>query len=393
MDAQRVAATDAEARPGLRRRILALIDRLADGSRDDAARDAVLVDIARWQATRVEPYRRLLAAAAPDPAALPVAVEDPSGLPAVPTDVFRFARVAAHPPAADLRTFRTSGTTSGARGAASLSDLGLYDAAARAWAAHMLFPDDEPLTLAILAPHEDEAPDSSLAYMLARFAEWFGAGDSAWVWSGGELWIPRLEQLLNAAESSGRPLALLGTSFAFVHAEDAFAERRWRLPAGSRLMQTGGYKGRSREIEAAEMRRLLSRRYGLGEPWIVAEYGMTELSSQLYESTLRDAWLGRPVGPRRLLAPGWVRTALVHGETLAEVPEGGEGLVRIDDAANLDTAWAIQTSDRGRRVGEDGLEILGRAAGAVPRGCSLAAQEALGRSGLASAGASQEPSS
>jgi hypothetical protein len=70
---------------------------------------------------------------------------------------------------------------------------------------------------------------------------------------------------------------------------------------------------------------------------------------------------------------------LVDAETLAEVPGGGEGLVRIDDAANLDTAWAVQTSDRGRRVAGDGLEVLGRAAGAVPRGCSLAAQEALGK--------------
>jgi acyl-CoA synthetase (AMP-forming)/AMP-acid ligase II len=364
-----------EIRSQLRRRVLGLIERLADGSRDEATRDALLVDLARWQASRVEPYGRLVASAGAD---LP-AVSSPAQLPAIPTDVFRYARVAAHPPASDVRTFRTSGTTSGARGAAALSDLGLYDAAARAWAAHLLFPDDRRLTLAILAPHETEAPDSSLAYMLARFVDWFGAEDSAWVWWDGQLRIPRLEQLLDAAASSGRPLALLGTSFAFVHAEDAFAERRWRLPSGSRLMQTGGYKGRSREIEPATMRRLLSRRYGLEEPWIVAEYGMTELSSQLYESTLRDAWLGRSIGPRRLLAPGWVRTALVDAETLAEVPGGGEGLVRIDDAANLDTAWAVQTSDRGRRVAGDGLEVLGRAAGAVPRGCSLAAQEALGK--------------
>src|SRR5690606_37568438 len=104
------------------------IERLANGGRDDSARDALLVDSARWQAERVEPYARLCRARRVDVAA----ARGPDDLPAMPTDVFRVARVAAHAPGVDARTFLTSGTTSGARGVHALRDLSLYDRAARA---------------------------------------------------------------------------------------------------------------------------------------------------------------------------------------------------------------------------------------------------------------------
>lgn len=104
---------------------------------------------------------------------------------------------------------------------------------------------------------------------------------------------------------------------------------------------------------------------------------MTELSSQLYETTLRDALLGRAEGPRRLWWPGWVRASVVDPETLAPVPDGSEGLVRIDDLANVDTACAIQTADRARAL-HGGIVVLGRAGTATPRGCSLAVDAALG---------------
>ena len=136
-------------------------------------------------------------------------------------------------------------------------------------------------------------------------------------------------------------------------------------------MQTGGFKGRSREVEPDELRRAISRRYGVPETHIVAEYGMTELSSQLYETTLRGDT------HRRLWAPGWVRARVVDPESLAEVEEGVAGILRLDDAANLDSVCAIQTSDVAIRHGQTFL-LLGRAPGSVPRGCSLAVEEALG---------------
>ncbi len=358
-------------RAGLHARVAQLIDRLADGAQDPEARDALLRDLLRFQRAHVAAFGRSTAALAGDEG-------DPLRWPALPTDVFRFARIASHPATEDVRAFRTSGTTAAARGLHPLRDLSLYDRAAQSMARYALFPDRARMQVIVLAPAATEAPDSSLSYMLDRFGDWFGAGATEYVLRDGARAHARREQVLRTPARAGEPIALLGTSFAFVHVEDGFGTgARFALPAGSRIMQTGGFKGRTREVAPAEMLALLSQRYGVPEPFIVQEYGMTELSSQLYESTLRDAALGRMPGPRRLLAPGWIRVSLVDPETLAAVPPGEVGLVRIDDLANVDGVCAIQTADRAQAV-QDGIVVLGRAAGATPRGCSLAIDAALG---------------
>jgi len=351
-------------------KIAALIERLADGARDDAARDALLRDALQLQRDTVPAYGRMLER-------FGAAQADPLFWPALPTDVFRFARVAPHPESEDVAVFRTSGTTGGPRGAHHLRDLSLYDQAARVAARCALFPDAPRMQLVLLAPAAAEQPDSSLGYMLERFGEWFGRGMSTRVIARGELDVESLVRTLRSAEQQSVPVALLGTTFAFVHAEDALGSRRFALPAGSRIMQTGGLKGRARSVEQSEMLRLLGERYGIDERKIVQEYGMTELCSQLYEHTLRQAVLGLPASGRRLVCPGWVRATPVDPETLEPVSAGSEGILRIDDLANLDSVCAIQTSDRARLV-DGGLELLGRAEGATPRGCSLALDHALG---------------
>ncbi len=178
-------------REALEARIAALVDRLADGSRDDDARDALLAELADYQAANVVPYGRLRNARAKVEA-----------IPALPTDVYRFARVAAHPPELDVRVFRTSGTTNAERGQHPFRSLALYDRAARAAAKHMLFPDRERMRLAILAPHESELPDSSLSYMLSRFEEWFGT-ETTWVFRGGALDLEALARAVDGACAVG----------------------------------------------------------------------------------------------------------------------------------------------------------------------------------------------
>jgi hypothetical protein len=356
-------------REWLHGRVRALIDRLADGSRDDAARDELLRDLLRFQRRAVLPYARIVEAMGEDHA-------DPLRWPGVPTDVFRFTRVAAHAAGDDLRVFRSSGTSSQARSEHHLRELSLYDHAAQTAARHALFPDRKRMPLLILASSVRELADSSLSYMLERFVDWFGAAGSSHLVAGGQLDVDRLEHALAQGQAAGQPLALLGTSFAFVHAEDALGSRRFALCPGSRIMQTGGFKGRSREVEPPHLLQLLASRYGVPEAFIVQEYGMTELSSQCYETSLRDALLGLPPGPRRMWVPGWLRASLIDPNTLAAVPEGEEGLLRIDDPCNLDTACAIQSADRARALG-DGIVVLGRASGASARGCSIAADAAL----------------
>lgn len=352
----------------LRSRIARFIDRCADGQRDDASRDALLSELSLEQAQNVEPYRRYLLSEQRRPEAF--------GLPALPTDVFRFARVSSHAPHLDIRMFRTSGTTARARGEHAFADLSLYDRAARTAASHALFPDPARVRLCILAPSEHEVPDSSLSYMLARFVGWFGSSLSSYVWRDGSLRTPVLVDSLRASEARREPVALLGTSFAFVHAEDELGAQRFKLPPGSRIMQTGGFKGRSRTIEPEDMLEMLSERYGLDPAFIVQEYGMTELSSQMYETPLRAALTGADPGPRRLWVPGWVRAEPIDPKTLEPVQGDAVGLLRIDDLANVGSVCAVQTSDLAQRC-EDGIVLLGRAKGAVARGCSLAVEEWL----------------
>jgi acyl-CoA synthetase (AMP-forming)/AMP-acid ligase II len=357
-------------REALRVRILTLIAESADGTRRDRTRDALLSDLYDYQTRWVVPYGNFCAnyPRMGGPAELPAR--------ALPCDAFRFARISSRAAEEDVRLFRSSGTTQDARSEHAFADLTVYDAAAEAAARSMLFPDRARMQLLILAPSETELPDSSLSYMLARFHAWFGSASSQHIWPIAATSIGRLSEAIARAQRAAEPLALLGTSFAFVHALDALAGHKLPLPPHSRIMQTGGFKGRARELSPLAMRQSLTECFEVPDAAIVAEYGMTELSSQLYETSLRASLLSFRPCARRLWAPAWVRVSVVDPEHLTPLPEGQQGLVRIDDAANLDSVCALQTADLGViEAGE--LVLQGRAQGAVARGCSITADQLL----------------
>lgn len=353
------------ARSALRDKIYSFIDDVACDASNLPEREELLTELARFQLCHIESYAAI-ARHRPD-----------EKVPPIPTDVFRHARIACHAPSADIRTFISSGTTQSHRSHHHFQDLGLYTLAARKAAAFALFPDRPRMHLLMLAPHEDEAPHSSLSFMLSRFADWFGLGEVHWAWRDDQLCASALTRALKCAQATSQPLAILGTSFAFVHAEELLEKRRYKLPRGSRIMQTGGFKGRSRSYDPPTLRAMLSQRYGIRDSHIISEYGMTELSSQLYETTLRQVALGLPEGPRLYWHPPWMRVRAVDPETLIPVSEGDSGLLRLDDLANLDSCVSIQTSDHGRVLPE-GIELLGRDPNATPRGCSITADIALG---------------
>jgi hypothetical protein len=104
---------------------------------------------------------------------------------------------------------------------------------------------------------------------------------------------------------------------------------------------------------------------------VVREYGMAELTSQCYTGAL----LGDD--PDLFVAPHWVRVRLLDPETLEEVPAGAPGLVCLFDLGNLGSALHVLTEDLGVAEG-DGFRLLGRAAGAELRGCSLVVEELRG---------------
>ncbi len=188
-------------------------------------------------------------------------------------------------------------------------------------------------------------------------------------------------------------------------------------------METGGYKGRSRELTKVELHALITKLLGISPAHIVCEYGMSELSSQAYDkavqsgsgilphpgplpkerengsqlasetSTTRDieartllfplpggesqgegkrtvGFTGTSPGVRLFHFPPWARVQIISPETGLEVAEGETGLLRVFDLANVYSVLAIQTEDLAARRG-DGFELLGRAASVEPRGCSL----------------------
>jgi hypothetical protein len=102
---------------------------------------------------------------------------------------------------------------------------------------------------------------------------------------------------------------------------------------------------------------------------------MTEMCSQFYDNVIRDRCQGRATH-RAKAGPPWVRTLVLDPGSLREVAAGDTGLLCHFDLANVGTAVAVLTEDVGRVV-PDGFELVGRAAGAEGRGCSLSAAEFL----------------
>jgi hypothetical protein len=213
--------------------------------------------------------------------------------------------------------------------------------------------------------------------MFACVLRTYGSGDSRFCWRGQAVDLDALAAGLLDAERAGERVCLMGTTFALLSVADTLAARgtRFALPAGSRLMDTGGFKGRTRELPQKELYAAYVQTFGIPEHAIVNEYGMTELSSQYYDRAL----LAEPgvLHPRRKIGPPWLRAVVVDPETLEPLPPGRPGLVRHMDLANLFSVVAVQTDDLAV-LHDDGIELLGRAAGAEARGCSLAMEQLLG---------------
>lgn len=291
-------------------------------------------------------------------------------VPAVPTSAFRDFGITCFPVTEAAAEFHTSGTTKDKPGKHYFPTTALCDAAILPnFAAHLL-PDGARLPMFVLTASPDEAPHSSLSHMMGVVMREFGDPDSRFYVTEGKLRIEALVNDLRKTEVEKRPVFLLGTAFAFVHLFDLCGEQKLKLElaAGSRAMETGGFKGRSREMSKRELYALFERVLGIPPTHVVNEYGMTELSSQFYDETMR---VGRQSDLK--LPPPWTRVLVIDPNTGLEAAPGNRGLLRIFDLANLWSAMCIQTEDIGI-AREDGFEIIGRAAGAEVRGCSLTAE-------------------
>ena len=342
-------------RADLHRELLAFARR---PTHDDGVFEDLAARVLAYQARAVPAYGRLVASLGRDPVALGWA-----DAPLVPTELFRELDLCSLPVGRRDRTFRTSGTTAGKRGFRRVPDLTLYRAAMSIpFIEHVLGGSSQRRRWISLIPKADALPDSSLSFMVTELAEVLSS-ERYWIVEKDGLRLDEARIALGEGLGAGDdPVVVLTTAFALAELLD---KARWfpRLPPGSVVMLTGGFKGKREDLSEDELLARLESVLGVSPAAVVPEYGMTELTSQAY---------GRPLTPMASL-----RFRVVHPETGAPCAPGEIGLVGCFDLLNLDWVSAILTSDLGSLDATGRLTLHGRQPGAVPRGCSLSAEEIL----------------
>jgi hypothetical protein len=291
-------------------------------------------------------------------------------IPAVSAASFADARLACFPPERTALRFVSSGTTR-AGGRPSVHELEttrLYDLSLSRQFARWVLPDRDVMPMFCLAPPFEDAPHSSLSYMLSRLRQRYAAGGGFFVHGD----CLDADALCRALAAVDEPALVFGTAFAFVHFIDFCRARgiRFDLPPGSRILETGGFKGRSRTVERDDLYADLSALFGVSAPLCLSEYGMCELGSQWYDASLRDTILGAPPRDGLKMGPHWARIAAVDPVSGADVPPGKPGLLQVVDLANRGSVAAVVTGDL-VRLQDGGFVYLGRSPAAPPKGCSL----------------------
>lgn len=350
-----------------------LVDRIlrfvADESADDF--ESLAREAFAFQLDAIPAYRRYCSERGVSPAE----ISSWRDVPAVPTLAFKSLELAVGEPE---ETFRSSGTTSSTRSVHRHAFPRLYRATIDASFPRYCLPPERQrgqrdAPMLSLIPSRQLAPDSSLSFMVDHALDRFGADDSLYAVSRRGVDMRSLRSWLGARQRDGRPAVLLATALALLQALDGLERLglRFRLPPGSLLFETGGYKGREISSSPAEIERRVEAALAVPAGRIVREYGMTELTSQLYTDTLA----GQPNDLYR--PPHWCRVRILDPESLAPAEPGSIGMIAVFDLANLSSAVHLLTEDLGR-LEDGGLRLAGRARGAELRGCSLTAEELAG---------------
>lgn len=337
---------------------------------DDAEFDDLALRLFAYQLRYNAPYERYAASLGVSERTPPQSWHD---IPAVPTQAYKEATLATFDSARAAVTFTTSGTTRGIGGQHYMETRALYEASLLAGFDRFVLADGAQLRYLNLVPNPNDRPESSLGYMMARVCADRGDEQTGWYLRGDEIFIDAFLADVGAAIEDRKPVCISGTAFAFVKVCDELATRNVRLalPPGSRVMETGGFKGRSRIVGRAELYAAIEATLGIAGDRIIAEYSMTELSSQWYDRL-------PAVGDDRIkTAPPWLRARVV-GADGKNVHDGIVGALVHVDLANRSSCVAVLTEDLGARV-DGGIVLLGREQGAALRGCSLDAESLRAR--------------
>lgn len=250
--------------------------------------------------------------------------------------------------------FESSGTTGSITSRHFVSDLSLYsESFIRSF--RLFYGDPGDYMIAALLPSYTERENSSLVHMADALIKMSRNKLSGFYRENQE------ELILNiiSARDNGSKVLLLGVSFALLN----LAENKASDLSGVIIMETGGMKGRRKELTRSELHAILKE--GFNVPEIHSEYGMTELLSQSYSK-----------GEGVFYCPPWMKIVLRDPQDPLTLftEQGRTGGINIIDLANLYSCSFIATGDLGRLREDGGFEVLGRFDNSDIRGCNLLAE-------------------
>ena len=279
-------------------------------------------------------------------------VKDHKSIPYLPIEFFKSQKISCEPPLAD-QIFSSSGTSGMAQSQHLVKDISVYMESYRK-AFQLFYGDISKYAILALLPSYQEREGSSLIYMVDDFI-----GLSNQLKSGYFLYNYQALQLtLTELKESKIPTILIGVSHALLD----FAESHCIEFPELIVMETGGMKGKRKEILRTELHAILCQ--GFRVPVIHSEYGMTELLSQAYSK-----------GGGIFHCPPWMKVITRDtNDPLSLLAHELTGGINIIDLANINSCSFLASQDLGRTFQDGSFEILGRFDNSDLRGCNLLVQ-------------------
>ncbi|REH56296.1 acyl-protein synthetase LuxE [Tenacibaculum gallaicum] len=247
-------------------------------------------------------------------------------------------------------TFTSSGTTGSTTSKHLVTDLSWYETSYLKGFDYFYGNIEDYVVLALL-PNYLERKGSSLIYMVDDLIKRSKNPESGFYLNN----LDELAQKLTHIDSQGKKVLLIGVSFALL---DLIEQYDFNL-SNTIIMETGGMKGRRKELIRNELHTILSNGFGVNE--IHSEYGMTELLSQGYSK-----------GNSVFYCPPWMQILTRDTEdALTILPKGKSGGINVIDLANYNSCSFIATQDLGKVYHKNRFEIIGRFDNSDIRGCNL----------------------
>ncbi len=272
--------------------------------------------------------------------------------PYVPISIFKQRPLIAGSTEDAEAVFVSSGTGSKGRSRHYVKRVSVYE---RSFTTHFrsVFGDGPFTLVGHLPSYGVEEETSSLVWMVRGLIERFGDAHSGLFLEDPHL----LDGAIEFSRSKETKLILFGAAFGLL---DLAERHRWSLPAGARVVETGGMKTHRREIDRLTLHGLLAQGFGIETQDVWSEYGMCELLSQCYSR-----------GDDVFYPPAWMRFEIREIDNpLRVVTDGKPGLLAVADLANMYSVSAILTEDVATRIG-GGFRLHGRVTGSDLRGCNM----------------------